>query len=319
MELKDFIITEARVLGFSKTGIASPEYNPTAHNHFLNWLDNGYHAGMNYLERAARLRFDPKIHLAEAKSVIVCAHNYYNNPANNPRKGYVSIHARGDDYHIVIRDKLNALCDSIKNKFGEFNFKIFVDSSPISEKSLAVMAGIGFIGRNGTVIIPKNNTNSAGPLGSFHFLSVIISDLNLQCDTEVEGTCGTCVRCIKACPTGAIIDGGKVDAGKCLSYHNTQNKGDIPEPVAQQMGNMIFGCDICQLVCPYNSKAIDTSETRLSARADLIGIELEKMANISKYNFDQKYSNTSIVDFGYKNIKRNVLLVSKNIAKNTDP
>ncbi len=319
MDLKEFIIKKARVLGFSKTGVASPEYNPTAHNHFLNWLDNGYNADMNYLERAVRKRFDPMIHFTDAKSVIVCAHNYYKNPANDLQKGYISIHARGDDYHIVIRDKLNALCDSIKSKFGEFNFKIFVDSSPISEKSLAVKAGIGFIGRNGTVIIPKNKTNSAEPLGSFHFLGVIISNLNLQYDSEVEGTCGKCVRCIRACPTGAIMSGGKIDARKCLSYHNTQNKGEIPEPIALQMRNMIFGCDICQLVCPYNSKAIDTRETRFSAKADLIGIGLEKMANISKDDFDKKYINTSFANFGYAYIKRNAVLALKNIANNSDP
>jgi len=311
MDLKQFIKNEALRLGFTKTGIAPAEYDPIRHSKFIKWLKNDFHAGMSYLEKEKRKRFDPSIHLADAESVIVCAQNYYSKPSNNPKSGYVSIYARGEDYHIVIRDKLERLCDKIKGQYGRFRHMTFVDSSPISEKTLAVKAGIGFMGRNGVVIIPKLRLDKTVIKGSFFFLGIIISNLKLEPDSPADGTCGKCRRCIDSCPTGAILDDYTIDARRCISYHNTQNRGDIPEEIAAKMDNMVFGCDICQIVCPYNNKPIETSEPRFYPRDFLINFDIVEFLKISENKFKEQFADTVICESGFKRIRRNTLIVSK--------
>ena len=313
MDLKQYIKNEALRLGFTKAGIARAEYDPIHHNKFIKWLKNDYHAGMSYLERETRKRFDPNIHLPDAESVIVCAHNYYNKPSNNPKSSYVSIYARGEDYHIVITDKLNQLCDKIKNKYGGFRHRIFVDSSPISEKTFAVKAGIGFIGKNGIVIIPKFRSDESIVKGSFYFLGIIISNLKLEPDTPADGTCGKCRRCIDSCPTGAILDDYIIDAGKCISYHNTQNRGDIPEGISAKMDNMVFGCDICQIVCPYNNKPVETSEPRFYPKDFLINFDIYGFLKTSENRFNERFADTAIWEAGFQCIRRNSVIISKNI------
>jgi epoxyqueuosine reductase len=312
MKLKQFIIDEGLRLGFSKIGIAPAEYDPEHHNKFLSWLKNSYHAGMSYLERGSRKRFDPRVHIPGAASVIVCAHNYYNSKEGHPDSGHVSIYARGDDYHTVLRDKLNTLCNKIKNHYGDFNFRIFVDSSPFSEKTFAVRAGIGFVGRNGLVIIPKYRSNDLIMKGSFYFLGVIITDLDLEPDLPVEGTCGKCRRCIDACPTDAILEGKDIDVSKCISYHTTQSRGDIPEHISAEMDNMIFGCDICQTVCPYNSNAVETTEPRFFPKDFLLNFDIESFLEIDENNFRERFENTALYDMGLERLKKNIRILLNN-------
>jgi len=309
-EIKYFINKEASRLGFSAVGIADALYDPEAHNSLLRWLDSGYQAGMSYMERATRKRYDPKIHLVDARSAIVCAHNYYSDPGS-PSGGYVSIYARGENYHDVIRHKLEALRDTIAENVGKFQSRIFVDSSPIGEKALAVKAGIGFIGRNGTLILPKPKTGIP-PLGSFHFIGILLTDLEIEPDEPVPGTCGKCRRCIDACPTDAIVADGVIDAAKCISYHTTQNKGEVDDEIAAATGNMIFGCDICQVVCPYNKKAVPTDEPRLAARADMINIDLDELAKLTREEFSEKFSSSAIGDIGYEMFKRSMEIAIRN-------
>lgn len=313
MELKEFIKEEALRLGFLKTGIAAAEYDPVHHDKLLNWVKNQYHAGMNYLERETRKRFDPAIHLPGVTSVIVCSHNYYTEPINDPESGYVSIYARGDDYRILIKEKLNELCDRITNKYGEFNFRTYVDTSHFSEKTFAVKAGIGFIGRNSLVIIPKFDLNESVYKGSFHFLGIIVTDLPLEPDKPAEGTCGKCRRCIDACPTGAILEDSTIDALKCISYHTTSNRGEIPEDITDRMDNMVLGCDICQLVCPYNNKPVKTSEPRFFARDFLTKFDIGKFLNMTKMEFDRQFRGTALFEKGFEKIRGHALIASKNI------
>lgn len=311
MDLKRFIIDEGLRLGFSKIGFASADYDPERHNKFVGWLKNRYHAGMNYLERGTRQRFDPRVHIPEAASVIVFAHNYYSAKERDPDSGHVSIYARGEDYHIVIKDKLNRLCDAIKAKQGDFNYRIFVDSSPISEKTFAVKAGIGFIGRNGLVILPKFEANGTTHKGSFYFLGVIITDLDLEPDGPIAGTCGKCRRCIDACPTGAILEDSVIDASRCISYHNTQSKGDIPDDIAARMGSMIFGCDICQTVCPYNSNAVETSEARFAPRDLLLNFDMRGFLDLDEKGFKKRFAETALYERGLERLKKNIRQLSK--------
>jgi epoxyqueuosine reductase len=312
MELKQFIIDEGLRLGFSKIGIAPAEYAPEHHDKFLGWLKNRYHAGMNYLERGARKRFDPRVHIPGAASVIVCAHNYYSSIANDPDSGHVSIHARGEDYHKVLHDKMNDLCNKIKAYHGDFNFRIFVDSSPISEKTFAVKAGIGFVGRNGLVILPKYRSGDSTLKGSFYFLGVIITDLDIETDTPVAGTCGKCRRCIDACPTGAILEDSVIDVSRCISYHTTQSRGDIPEQISAEMDNMIFGCDICQTVCPYNSNAIESREPRLYPKEFLLNFDMRRFLEIDEKSFRERFENTALYDMGLERLKKNIRILLKN-------
>ncbi len=310
MDLKDYIVKEALDLGFSAVGVAPAEYDFIGHDNLLQWLRKGYQAGLKYMERATRKRYDPRIHMRDARSVIVCALNYYTKPYVDPSRGYVSIYARGEDYHRVMKDKLDALCDEIRKKTGEFKAKIFVDTSPVGEKALAVNAGIGFIGRNGTLIIPKNKEKGRkSPLGSFHFLGVMITDLDLEPDQTGIGTCGQCRKCIEACPTGAIVGDGVIDAGRCISYHNTQSKDEIPEDIARKMGNMIFGCDICQLVCPYNSRSTPNAEPRFHPRPELVNPDLSKLSRITKEGFETTFAGSGIADIGYEVFAKNVAAV----------
>lgn len=315
MELKTFIKEEALRLGFLKTGVAAAEYDPVHHDKLLNWVKNGYHAGMNYLERETRKRFDPAIHLPGARSVIVCSHNYYTEPTNDPESGYVSIYARGEDYRILIKEKLNELCDKITNKYGKFNFRTYVDTSPFSEKTFAVRAGIGFIGRNSLVIIPKFDLNSSKYKGSFHFLGVIVADLPLEPDKPAEGTCGKCRRCIDACPTGAIHEDCTINAYKCISYHTTSNRGEIPDDIIAKMDNMVLGCDICQLVCPYNSKPVQTSESRFFAKDFLSKFDIRNFLNMKEMEFSRRFRGTALFEKGFEKIREHALIASKNINR----
>lgn len=311
MGLKQYVKNEGLRLGFSKIGIASAEYDPEHHNRFIDWLKNGRQAGMNYLERATRNRFDPRLHIPGAASVIVCAHNYYSGKERHPDSGYVSIYARGEDYHKVIHDKLDDLCGKIMSHRGEFGYRIFVDSSPLSEKTFAVKAGIGFIGKNGLVIIPKYRSNNLTMKGSFYFLGVIITDLDLDPDMPIEGTCGKCRRCIDACPTNAILDDSVIDASRCISYHNTQSRGVIPGQISARMDKMIFGCDICQTVCPYNSNVKETGEPRFFPKEFLLNFDMERFLEIGEKNFRERFENTALYDMGLDGLKKNIRTILK--------
>jgi epoxyqueuosine reductase len=316
MNIKNAIREEAFRLGFSAFGIAPADYDPVGHDKFLQWLNRGYQAGMDYMLRAPRMRYDPGLGMSFPGSVIVCALNYYTESKNDSKKGYVSIYARGENYHRVIKDKLETLCGKIKKLSRDFRAKVFVDSSPVGEKALAVKAGIGFVGRNGMVIIPKDKKAPGKlPRGSFHFLGGIITDLNLEPDNPGTGTCGKCRKCIEACPTDAIVGDGIIDASRCISYHTTQNKRTISDDIAGKMENMIFGCDICQLVCPYNKKSAITTEQEFLPRRDLIDLDLEKLNDLSEDEFEARFKGNSIEDIDYTMYKRNVAIALDNIRK----
>jgi epoxyqueuosine reductase len=313
MDLKEFIKNEASRLGFTKTGVAAADYDPVHHNKFMGWLKKQHQAEMDYLERETRKRFDPRVHLPDASSVIVCSHNYYTEPTDDPESGYVSIYARGEDYRIVIKDKLNDLCDRIASRYGNFNFRVYVDTSPFSEKSFAVKAGLGFIGRNSLVIIPKFNLKGSIYKGSFHFLGVIVTDLPLEPDKPAEGTCGKCRRCIESCPTGAILEDCTIDAQKCISYHTTQKSGEIPEDVSAKMNNMVMGCDICQLVCPYNNNPVETSETRFMAKDFLARFDIRAFQALTEPQFKRRFQGTALFEKGFEKIRAQALIALKKI------
>jgi epoxyqueuosine reductase len=231
-------------LGIDLFGIAPADFDKEGEKRLKKFIDNGRNADMDYLENYS-LRVNPKKLLPQAKSVIVIGVNYYNDaPEILAGEGRVARYAWGRDYHKVIRGFLKKIEKFILQNEPSAKCKICVDSSPILEKSYAVKAGLGFIGKNTTLINPK--------YGSFIVLGELLTTLKLEYDKEIKGTCGTCRRCLDACPTGALISAGKMDARRCISYLTIENKKTINKSFQKKMGNRIFGCDTCQEACPYN-------------------------------------------------------------------
>jgi epoxyqueuosine reductase len=311
MNLEQKIASEAYQLGFSAFGVTSANYDPIGHNRHLRWIDKGYQADMRYLERGIRQRFDPRITLPSAKSVIICGLNYYHKLENDPSKPYISIYARGENYHAIMLDKLKALCAKINELVGSWTYKAYADISPLSEKSMALKAGLGFVGKNGLLILSSNNGQIPAQ-GSFYFLGSIITDLELEPDTAVNKSCGQCRRCIEACPTGAIVGDWTIDANRCIAYHTIENKGEIPEEVALRMGNIVFGCDLCQAVCPFNKDARETDEPRLVSDPLLISPDAKKLLNMTEEMFNKRFEKLSIGEKGYRLFMRNLAIAVKN-------
>jgi epoxyqueuosine reductase len=312
MNLKPAISEEAFRHGFSALGVASADYDPVGHSRLLQWLARNYHADMRYLERSTRKRFDPKIHLPHAKSVIICSLNYYIKPDNDPAKPYISIYARGENYHDVMKRKLDLLCQKIVELSGERAFKVTVDSSAFAEKAFAAKAGLGFIGRNGLLILTRKNAERRAS-GSFHFLGAIITDLELEPDSLCEGSCGACRICSETCPTNAIIADGVIDSTRCISYQTTQNKAEIPEEISMALDNNIFGCDICQTVCPFNQKSNETTESRLHCQPEMRIIDIESLSKIDADEFRRRFAKSSIGELKYELFMRNMAIAVENI------
>ncbi len=311
MDFKSLISDEAYRLGFSALGVASADYDPRGHEHLLRWLEKGYSAEMKYMARETRQRFDPRIHLPTARSVIICALNYYTYPLIDPAKPYISIYARGEDYHAVLIDKLNLLCQKISENAGETQFKVFADSGAFAEKWFAAKAGLGFFGRNGVLILSGGNKRNTGR-GSFHFLAAIITDLNLEPDGPSKGGCGRCRLCVDACPTGAITADRVIDASRCIANYTTRNGSPIPDEIAPKMGNIVYGCDICQLVCPFNKRPIMTGEPRLLASFDLGALDWDFLLRMTEVEYASYFGKSSIGELKYHNFMRNVALVLRN-------
>ena len=259
INLKQSITNIAFDLGFDAVGISLAEDLDKSNEHFLSWRDKGFAGDMNYLLREDPINAKPKKILTEAKSVISLLVNYYSEAPEDPGSDYgrVATYAIGIDYHKVLRKKIKQFREKIEKDLGKhFLAKGFSDSVPLLEKSFARNSGLGFFGKN-TLIINK-------PFGSYFFICELISDLEIEPSEEKTGTCGKCTRCIDVCPTDALGVGashGKpvLDARLCISYLTIENRGAIPTDLRKKIGNWIFGCDLCQIVCPYNRQIKETT------------------------------------------------------------
>lgn len=239
--------------GFDLVGIAPARLEERHSSAYRRWLGDGFHAGMDYMARDPERRVDVTKTLPSARSVVSLALNYYRKPDAKPETpaGKVSKYAHGADYHKIIEKKLKRLARYIREELGG-EAKTYVDTGPILERAYAQAAGLGFAGKS-TNLITKE-------FGSWVFLASVITDLELEVDKPSTASCGTCRLCIDACPTQAIVESGRVDARKCISYHTIESREEIPVEIASKMGEWIFGCDICQDVCPYNYRAKETKE-----------------------------------------------------------
>jgi epoxyqueuosine reductase len=296
--LSSLIKRRAIELGFDACGIAPSALLEEDRKHYNFWIQKGNHAEMHYLERHADVRPDPKRLVEGAQSVISVLFNYYPGEQVSKNKVKIAKYAIGKDYHLVIKQKLSQLMQWIEEVTGISGSRIFVDTAPVFEKRWAQKSGLGWIGKN-TCLINKKS-------GSFFFIGEIMTTLELEYDQPEKERCGNCSKCIEACPTGALSEPYSLDARKCISYLTIEHKGEFSPEIPSDFNNFIFGCDICQDVCPWNrfSKPHDKSELIISGGPE--SLSDEDWFNIKPSEFSKTAKNSAIKRAGYKNICRNL-------------
>ena len=310
LTLTQHIHARANKLGFELVGITPAAQSETIAR-YRQWIENGYAGKMGYLEKHLPLKADVRQLLAEAKSVISLAMNYYTlDPpkalAEDPAHGQISRYAWGDDYHEVIRQRLSELVDFIKKTAEtELKTRVCVDTAPIIEREYAQKAGIGWIGKNTNLIHWRS--------GSWYFLAEVLINIDLESDTApLRGSCGTCTRCIEACPTDAIIEPNLLDSRLCISYLTIELKENIPKALRPKIGNLIFGCDICQEVCPWNSKAVPTDEPAFQPRDGNLTPKLLSLIGMTQQEFSRRFKGSPIKRTKRRGFLRNVLVAIGN-------
>ena len=299
----EFIKTEAKKLGFSGCGISKARFLSEEAKNFEKWLSNGYQGSMSYLEKNIDKRLNPTILVPGSKSVISLAFNYFPPKKLIDNNNFIiSKYAYGRDYHKVLKKKLKKLFFLMREKIGNIEGRVFVDSAPIHERAWAKLSGLGWIGKN-SLLINKNQ-------GSFFFLAEIICDLELEYDEPVLNKCGNCSRCIDACPTDAITKAQVINAKKCISYLTIENKDNIPEELNDSMNNSIFGCDICQDVCPWNKNSKPHEEIEFLPKKNLRKLRKKDWVELTEETFDRIFEGSAIKRTKYKGLKRNIRAAS---------
>ncbi len=296
----DMIKTEAKNLGFMFCGIAKAEFLEQEAPRLEDWLKKGMHGEMQYMENHFDKRLDPRLLVDGAKSVISLGLNYYtNSDQQDPLAPKISRYAYGIDYHQVIKDKLKHLLNTINEKIGEVGGRAFVDSAPVLDRAWAKKAGMGWIGKNGNLINKK--------AGSFFFLAELIIDLELEYDIEPTADhCGSCTRCIDACPTDAIVGPYIVDGSRCISYLTIELKNEIPAEFKGKMDNWMFGCDICQDVCPWNKFSVLHNEPSFTPHTELLGMKQTDWEDITHETFQKVFKNSAVKRTKFDGLKRNI-------------
>ncbi len=297
-------------LGFDYCGIAKAQQLEEDARRLEQWLSKGMHGQMQYMENHFDLRIDPTKLVPGAKSVITLLLNYYPKQLQQNSTYKISKYAYGQDYHDIIRQKLRLLLQKIKEDIGDVQGRGFVDSAPVLERAWAQKAGLGWIGKNGN-LINKNN-------GSFFFIATLIVDLELSYDDPyVKDYCGTCTRCIDACPTDAILSDKVIDGSKCISYFTIEFKDAlIPDVMKHQFENWMFGCDTCQDVCPWNRFSSATKEESFSILPEILSFSNNDWEELTEETFKIIFKNSPIKRSKWQGIKRNInFLQTNNIEK----
>lgn len=293
------IKAEALRIGFDGCGICRAEELKEDKERLLQWLKNGFHASMKYMENHFEKRVDPAKLIEDARSVISVILNYYpESRQKDPDAPVVSKYAYGKDYHYVIRKKLNQLLDYINAEIKPVRGRGFVDSAPVLDRAWAARAGLGWIGKNSMLISPAK--------GSFYFIGSLIVDIELFYDRPIPDFCGDCTRCINACPTQAITAPRIIDSARCISYHTIENKGEIDPGLQGKFQNRVFGCDICQDVCPWNRKALPHSHSELMPVPGLLEMTKDEWQAMDEEKYNKLFSGSAIKRAKYKGIRRNL-------------
>lgn len=296
----DIVIKEAKAAGFDLVGFTKADELKDEINKLEEWLRRGYQSGMKYMERNLEKRKNVNEILPGAKSVISLALNYYTkeNYSNDPEKGKISRYAWGTDYHLIIWDKLKALEKSLNEIDPSFQSISYVDTGPVMDKVWAKKAGLGWIGKH-TNLINKE-------FGSWIFLANIITNSNFNYSIEIEDFCGSCTACIDACPTNAIVEEYVVDANKCISNLTIENKGEMPSQLKGKFENWLYGCDICQDVCPWNIKFYQITPLQdFKPREGNKEIQLEEVLSMDDSGFKDRFAASPVKRAKLKGLKRN--------------
>ncbi len=302
---KQRIQQEALRLGFMSVGFAKADFLEEDAIRLESFLKNNYHGKMSYLENHFDLRVDPRKLVPNAKSVITLLLNYYPNESQDINSPKIAKYAWGMDYHDVIKEKLKALFAYINQHIGQIDGRGFVDSAPVLERTWANKSGLGWIGKNGNLINKQ--------AGSFFFIATLICDLELEPDpTFKTDHCGTCTRCIDACPTDAIIDNKKIDASKCISYLTIELKDQlIPDAFEGKMDNWLFGCDVCQDVCPWNRFSKPHTEQAFKAHKEILNLSSQEWEALEESTFNTLFKHSPLKRSKWKGLQRNIQFINK--------
>jgi epoxyqueuosine reductase len=304
------IKNKALEIGFSACGITEAKaLSLEREDYYKNWVQSGFQADMQYLERNIEKRMNPSLLFENTKSIIVVLLNYHN-PAyyKNKKSTYTfSEYVLGTDYHILIKNKLSELSNFIQKHHTDSNNRVFAGSAPVLEKYLAYQAGLGSIGKNTLLLTQK---------GSYFFIGEIFTDLILPYDSPcIENYCLQCNNCINACPTKALYDSYCLDATKCISYHNIESKNEIPKDIQHKMGKQVYGCDICQQVCPCNKNAEPTQVPEFSIKKAFLEWTDTDWKTMNETAFKQSFSDSALLRVGYNKLKRIINSQYKNLCK----
>jgi epoxyqueuosine reductase len=294
--IKSQIIQKSEALGFLACGFSVATCLETERNHLQDWLNRGFQGEMGYMENHFEKRLDPTLLVEGAKTVISLAYNYFPQKLQKINAPKVAKYAFGEDYHKVVKDQGFLLLEYIKTLIPEAQGRVFVDSAPVMERQWAEQSGIGWIGKN-SLIIRKG-------IGSFFFLAEIICNIEIKPDKPTTDHCGSCTACIDACPTDAIVSDQVIDATKCISYLTIEKRTEILPEEKQNLNQWIFGCDICQDVCPWNRFSVPTQEERFIPSGDWLDWETENWKSMNSEQFANNLEKTPITRAGFEKIKR---------------
>ena len=297
----------ARELGFDACGISRAERLDEEARRLESWLSSGFHGTMTWMERQFDMRVDPRELVPGARSVISLVFNYYQGieRSSDPSVALFSRYAWGDDYHAVAKERMFEMFERLDEAAGGINGRVFVDSAPIMDKVWASRSGVGWIGKHTNLIRTD--------LGSWFFLGEIVTDLELEPDGPVPDHCGSCTRCIDACPTDAIVEPYVVDSNRCISYLTIEHRGDdIPQEVKPGMGNWVFGCDICQDVCPWNKFAERTTEERFMPRPGITETPITELLELDIEQFRDRFRGSAVKRTKFDGLVRNVMIADQN-------
>jgi len=295
----NLIKAEAKRLGFLSCGISKAQFLEKEAPRLEKWLSQEMHGEMKYMENHFDKRLDPTKLVQDSKSVVSLLLNYYPDQVQEDKSApKISKYAYGIDYHLVIKDKLKNLLNFINDKIGEVHGRAFVDSAPVMDKAWAAKSGLGWIGKNSNLLTQK--------VGSFYFIAELILDLELDYDFPITDHCGTCTACLDACPTQAIVEPYVVDGSKCISYFTIELKNEIPFSVKGQFENWMFGCDICQDVCPWNRFSKTHNEPLFDPNPELLSMTQTDWEEITKEVFQKIFKKSAVKRSKFSGLQRNI-------------
>ena len=297
------IKAESKRLGFLSCGISKAGFLEDEAPRLENWLSNNMNGQMSYMENHFDKRLNPTLLVDDAKSVISLLLNYYPSELQNQDSYKISKYAYGQDYHNVIKKKLKELLHFIQTKIGEVSGRAFVDSAPVLDKAWAAKSGLGWIGKNSNLITQK--------VGSFYFIAELIIDLELDYDTPTTDHCGSCTACLDACPTEAIVAPYVVDGSKCISYFTIELKDNLPQEMKGKFDDWMFGCDVCQDVCPWNRFSKPHNEPLLQTNSDILNFSKSDWEEITVDTFQKVFKNSAVKRTKYEGLLRNINFLKK--------